>query len=218
MIFLGPPGAGKGTQARMLAERLGIPHVATGDLFREAVAAGTPLGKKVSEFLQSGRLVPDEVTVAVVVERLDRKDCRGGFVLDGFPRTLAQAEALEAAMTERGWRLDSALGLDVSDEEVVRRLTGRRVCSRCGANYHVEFRPPARPGLCDACGGPLVQREDDTEETVRVRLAVYREQARPVLEFYRQRGLLRVVYGGRPVEEVAREVAAAVGGSAPGEP
>ncbi len=218
VVFLGPPGAGKGTQARLLAEGEGVPHVATGDLFRAAVASGTELGRRVAGFLQAGRLVPDEVTVAVVAERLARDDCKAGFVLDGFPRTVAQAEALEEVLRERGWLLDAVLALEVSAAEVVRRLAGRRVCSVCGANYHVEFRPPARAGVCDACGGALVQRPDDREETIRVRLSVYRQEAEPVVDHYRQQGLLRVVDGDRPAAEVAREVARLVGGRAPAHP
>lgn len=212
VVLLGPPGAGKGTQAARLAASWGVPHVSTGDAFRQAVAEGTALGKLAQEYMQRGELVPDEVVNGVVAARLARDDCAPGFVLDGYPRTLPQAEALEGMLEERGLRLDAVVDLTVSEEELVRRAAGRRVCSRCGANYHLEFRPPRHAGRCDLCGGELVQREDDRPETVSRRLAVYRRQTAPLVEFYRARGLLVEVDGGGTVEEVTLAILEAVDG------
>jgi adenylate kinase len=186
--------------------------VSTGDAFRQAVSEGTPLGKLAQEYMQRGELVPDQVVNGVVAERLARDDCLRGFVLDGYPRTLPQAEALERMLGERGLRLDAVVDLRVSEEELVRRAAGRRVCSQCGANYHLEFRPPRHAGRCDLCGGELVQREDDRPETVSRRLAVYHRQTAPLVEFYRSRGLLVAVDGGGTVEEVTLAILEAVDG------
>lgn len=211
VVLLGPPGAGKGTQAAALAERWGVPHVSTGDAFRRAVAARTSLGQVAQGYMERGELVPDPVVNGVVAERLGEGDCRSGFVLDGYPRTIAQAEALERMLAGRGESLDAAVNLAVDEEELVRRAMGRRVCSRCGANYHLEFRPPRQPDRCDRCGGELVQRDDDRPETVRQRLAVYRSQTEPLLDFYRQQHLLLEVDGVGSVEEVTEAIMEAVG-------
>lgn len=211
LVLLGPPGAGKGTQAERLARATGALHVATGDMFRQAVREATPLGRLAKSFMDRGELVPDDVTVGLVRERLSQEDAAGGFILDGFPRTRPQAEALDRLLSELGRPLTAVLELAVPDDEVVRRLSGRRVCEACGRNYHVEFDPPARPGVCDACGGRLVQRDDDREETVRRRLEVYRRDTLPLRDFYARRGLLRSVpASGRP-EDVTRALLSAAG-------
>ncbi len=206
VILLGPPGAGKGTQAARLAERLGLAHVASGDLFREAVAARTPLGQKAQGYMERGELVPDEIVVAMVLERLTRPDCRRGAILDGFPRTVAQAEALERDLSAQGKKVDAVLLVNVPDEVVLERLTGRRICRNCQAPYHLTFHPPAQEGICDRCGGVLYQRDDDREETVRHRLRVYWEQTAPLISYYRQKRLLREVDGVGEVEEVGERL------------
>jgi adenylate kinase len=206
VVFLGPPGAGKGTQARRVAARWGVLQIATGDLLREAVAAGTKLGHEAKRYMDAGELVPDGVIIGLAGETLDRPEARKGFVLDGFPRTLAQAEALDRLLQERGIGLDRVILFAVDDAELVRRLTGRRVCRQCGRNYHLEFSPPARPGVCDACGGELYQRTDDEEATVRRRLAVYQRDTRPLVEYYRRKGLLREIPANGTVDAVAEAV------------
>ena len=211
VVLLGPPGAGKGTQAVALAERWGVPHVSTGDAFRRAVSARTSLGAVAQGYMERGELVPDPVVNGVVAERLGESDCRAGFVLDGYPRTIAQAEALEQMLQRRGEPLDAAVNLAVDEEELVRRAMGRRVCSRCGSNYHLEFRPPRQSGRCDRCGGELVLRDDDQPQTVRQRLDVYRSQTEPLLDFYRQRHLLLEVDGVGSVEQVTEAIVRAVG-------
>lgn len=210
LIFLGPPGAGKGTQARTLAAEQGIPQVATGDILRDAAARGTRLGLLAMSYMDRGALVPDDVMVAVVAERLERDDARKGFLLDGFPRTVAQAEALDRLL--RGWELaiDRVLFLDVSEGELLRRLTGRWVCRRCQAAYHTVSSPPRREGRCDRCGGELYQREDDSETAVRFRLKVYAEQTAPLLHYYRARGLLTTIPGEGSPEEIGRAIRRAV--------
>ncbi|HEY8393776.1 MAG TPA: adenylate kinase [Thermaerobacter sp.] len=205
-IFLGPPGAGKGTQAARLAERAGVPQISTGDMLRAAVRAGTPLGLEAKRYMDAGQLVPDDVTIAIVRERLAQDDCRRGFLLDGFPRTVPQAEGLAAALEELGVGLDGVLYFDVPDEVVVERLSGRRVCPECGATYHIRFDPPRESGRCDRCGAALVQRHDDREETVRERLAVYRRQTEPLVDYYRRAGLLKRVAADRPIQEVEAEI------------
>lgn len=215
VILLGPPGAGKGTQAARLAERLGLAHVASGDLFREAVAAQTPLGQKAQGYIERGELVPDEIAVAMVLERLAQPDCRRGAILDGFPRTVAQAEALEEALSAQGKKVDAVLLVRVPDEVVLERLTGRRICRNCQAPYHLTFHPPAQEGICDRCGGVLYQRDDDREETVRRRLQVYWEQTAPLISYYRRKQLLREVDGVGEVEEVGERLLRALDGAQP---
>jgi len=202
VAFLGPPGAGKGTQARDLAQEWGVLHLATGDMLREAVAAGTPLGREAKGYMDRGALVPDDVIVRMMGERLGRPDAKRGFILDGFPRTIAQAEALGKLLKDLGQTLDTVVYFDVSEPELLRRLTGRRVCRKCGHTYHLVSNPPKRPGVCDACGSELYQREDDTEVTVRNRLEVYRRQTSPLLDYYRQRHMLTTVSGEGPVATI----------------
>ncbi|MGI5971219.1 MAG: adenylate kinase [Oscillospiraceae bacterium] len=189
LIFLGAPGAGKGTQADIIAKRLGIPTISTGAMLREAVKNGTPTGKRAEEYMQSGRLVPDEVIIGIVSERIAQPDCARGFILDGVPRTLAQAEALEKA----GISFDAVISIEVSDDVIRERMGGRRVCEKCGATYHIVTARPKAEGVCDACGGRLILRKDDMPETVNERLAVYHEETEPLKGFYAQRGVLRTV-------------------------
>jgi adenylate kinase len=211
VAFLGPPGAGKGTQARELAQAWRVPQIATGDILREAMAAGTPLGHEAKRYMDQGALVPDDVIVAVVKERLARPDARRGFVLDGFPRTIGQAEALTQILKELGPELDAVVYFDVPEAELLRRLTGRRVCRQCGSTFHMVSAPPAKPGVCDRCGGPLYQREDDSEATVANRLRVYERQTAPLLDYYRDRGLLRSVRGDGTMAAIGAAIRQAVG-------
>jgi adenylate kinase len=202
LIFLGPPGAGKGTQARELAREWGVPHIATGEMLREAVAAGTPLGRQAQRIMQSGALVPDDVMIGLIGERLRQPDAERGFILDGFPRTIAQAEALNRLLKDLGHGLDGAVYFDVSEPELLRRLTGRRLCGQCQTAFHLVSAPPRRPGVCDRCGGSLYQRQDDGEETVRHRLEVYARQTAPLLDYYRDRGLLARVNGEGSIDTI----------------
>jgi adenylate kinase len=211
VIFLGPPGAGKGTQAQALASEWGVPHVATGDMLREAVAAKTPLGLEAKRHMDSGGLVPDEVVIGLVGERLAQPDAKAGVVLDGFPRTVAQAEALDALFARKGLSLDRVVYFNVSRDELLRRLTGRRVCRACGRTYHLVSAPPKVADKCDACGGELYQRVDDSEATVATRLDVYQKQTSPLLEYYRGRNLLTEVAGEGPVAGVAEAIRKATG-------
>ena len=210
VIFLGAPGAGKGTQARALAAEWGVPQVATGDMLREAAAAKTALGLEAKRYMDSGGLVPDEVVIGLVEERLARPDAAGGFVLDGFPRTAAQAEALDAMLKRSGQALDRVVFLDVGREELLRRLTGRRTCGQCGTAFHLVSAPPRTAGRCDKCGGELTQRSDDTREAVANRLDVYEKQTAPLLAYYRQRGLLASVAGEGAMGDVAADIRKAV--------
>ena len=202
LIFLGPPGAGKGTQAAIVSEKLGVPAISTGDMLRAAVKAGTEVGKKAKALIDAGQLVPDEVIIPIVAERVALPDCSRGYILDGVPRTLAQAQALEGA----GLCFDHVISIEVSDDEVTRRIMGRRVCLDCGATYHVEVQPPKVEGVCDRCSSKLVHRKDDTEETIRDRLRVYHRQTEPLKEFYAQRGLLRRVESAGGIESVDRAI------------
>ncbi len=202
LILLGPPGAGKGTQAERLVDDFDIPYYATGDILRLAVREGTPLGGEAREFVERGDLVPDEVICKVIMERVDSGEAADGFLLDGFPRTVRQAEVLEEALDRRGRRLTAALLIDTPDDEVVRRLSGRRICTKNGHVYHVDFDPPKHAGFCDQDGSPLIQRDDDKPETVRHRLRVYHDQTSPVIDWYEVRGILRRFDGTRSPEEV----------------
>ncbi|HEY8342026.1 MAG TPA: adenylate kinase [Calditerricola sp.] len=207
IVFMGLPGAGKGTQAERIVATFGIPHISTGDMFRQAVREGTPLGLKAKEYMDKGLLVPDEVTVGIVRERLSQGDCAKGFLLDGFPRTVPQAEALDATLAELGRRLDHVIYLDVRKETLLARLTGRRICRQCGATYHVVFNPPRQEGVCDKCGGELYQRDDDKEETVATRLEVNLAQTEPLLAYYDEKSLLRRVNGEQEIDAVFADIA-----------
>ncbi|MCK8816188.1 adenylate kinase [Natroniella sulfidigena] len=206
LLLVGPPGAGKGTQAKRLAKTYSMPHVATGDIFREAIKNETPLGKKAKEYIDQGKLVPDEVTVGMVEERLSRDDCQEGFILDGFPRTVNQANELTDILQDLELALDAVVNIDVGDEEVINRLSGRRVCSECGASFHVEFSPPQDEGVCDECDGELYQRDDDNPETIKERLVVYSEQTSPLIEYYQERDLLLVIDGETTPEQVFERI------------
>jgi adenylate kinase len=206
IIFMGPPGAGKGTQAERIVSEFGIPHISTGDMFRAAIKEGTPLGLEAKSYMDQGKLVPDEVTIGIVRERLSKPDTKQGALMDGFPRTVAQAEALDRMVEDLGMKIDHAINLEVDRDQLLARLTGRRVCKSCGSTYHVEFNPPAKEGICDKCGGELYQRADDTAETVATRLDVYFKQTAPLLEYYTGKGVLRSVNGEAGIDEVYREI------------
>jgi len=212
IILLGPPGAGKGTQAKLLIERLRIPQISTGDMLRAAAKDGTPLGRQAKAYMDRGALVPDEVIIGLVRERLQAPDCARGYVLDGFPRTVAQAEALEKTLGELRLSLDHVLCLDVPSEDLVARIAGRRTCRQCGAMSHVRFSPTRRDGVCDVCGGETYQRDDDREETVRRRLAVYAEQTAPLVRFYQGHGLLRRIAGTGEIGEIFARMVQSLGG------
>ncbi len=212
LVLLGPPGAGKGTQARMLAERFGAAHVASGDLLRTAVKEKTPLGLEAKSYMDRGALVPDELVLKLIQEHLDSANGGRGFILDGFPRSVSQAEALNRMLKGRGVSIDKVIAIIVPDSEIIKRISGRRTCRNCGAMYHVIFDPPRNPGICNECNGELYQREDDAEDTVRMRLEVYAAETKPLLEYYRRAGLLVEVNGvGRP-EEIQEQILAALGG------
>lgn len=204
VVMMGPPGAGKGTQAGTVADLVGVTHVASGDLFREAAKLGTEHGRQAKAYMDRGELVPDDLTVAMVIARLSQPDCVQGFVLDGFPRSLGQARALDDSLGEQQRPLDRVIDIRVPDEVLLRRLSGRWLCSTCHASYHMVFSPPTTPGVCDRCGGELYQRVDDQEDTARRRLEVYFEETVPVLEYYRERGILVEVNGDQPIAEVTR--------------
>lgn len=210
LILLGPPGVGKGTQAKLLIDRFGIPQISTGDILRAAVKELTPMGAKAKGYMDSGALVPDEVVIGIVEERLAQADCQKGFILDGFPRTVPQADALGQVLSGMGKSIDHVVSLSVDKAELLKRLTGRRACANCGAGYHVDFAPSKVAGVCDACSGQLVQREDDKEETILNRLAVYEAQTAPLIAYYQAAGLLRSVDGLGTVERVQEDILAAV--------
>ena len=207
LILLGAPGAGKGTQAEILCKKLGIPSISTGNILRAAIKDGTPTGLKAKSYIDAGKLVPDEVIIGIVNERLSQDDCAKGYILDGVPRTIAQAEALEKA----GIQFDAVVSIEISEDEILRRMSGRRVCEACGSSYNVEAVPPRVEGVCDNCGGKLIQRKDDTPETVRERLKVYHTETEPLVGFYAQRGLLRSVAVNGTKEETAQAILAVLG-------
>ncbi len=206
IVMLGAPGAGKGTQAIKIADKYGIPHVSTGDIFRANIKGGTELGKKAKGFIDKGELVPDEVTIGMLLDRIGEDDCRNGYVLDGFPRTIPQAESLTAALKEMGSRIDYAIDIEVPDEAIVKRMSGRRTCPKCGATYHLVYAAPAKPGICDKCGTELIIRSDDKPETVQDRLNVYHEQTEPLIQYYRTAGVLREIDGTQDLEKVFADV------------
>jgi adenylate kinase len=195
LILLGPPGAGKGTQAQKIVDRYHIPQISTGDILRAAVKEKTPLGVKAKGFMDQGKLVPDELVIGIIEERLEAPDCEAGFILDGFPRTTVQAEALQPILSRARKQIDHVINIEVDEEELVRRLTGRRTCKNCGAMFHVHFQPPKKEGICDRCGGPLYQREDDKEETIRTRLKEYQRQTAPLIDYYERKKMLRSIQG-----------------------
>ena len=211
IIMLGAPGAGKGTQAKMIAEKYQIPHVSTGDIFRANIKNGTELGKEAKKYMDQGQLVPDELTVKILLDRVAQADCANGYVLDGFPRTIPQAEVLDAALTKLGDKIDYAINVDVPDENIVRRMSGRRACLSCGATYHIEHIPPKKEGICDVCGQPLVLRDDDKPETVLNRLKVYHDQTQPLIDFYTAKGVLKSVDGTTPMKDVFAAIVSILG-------
>ena len=208
LLITGRPGAGKGTQAVNIKEYSKIPHISNGDMFRAAMKAGTKMGLLAKEYMEKGQLVPDEVTIGIVEDRLSEADCKDGFLLDGFPRNLAQAEALDKFLTKNGIKLDAVLDVDVAQSVLVRRMVGRRVCKNCGATYHVEFNKPLKDGICDNCGSNLIQRPDDTEATAVNRLAVYYEQTAPLLDYYKKQGILKTVNGDQSFDKVFEDIKA----------
>ena len=211
IIMLGAPGAGKGTQAKKIAQKYEIPHISTGDIFRANIKNGTELGKKAKTYMDQGLLVPDELTVDLVIDRVNQEDCKNGYILDGFPRTIPQAESLDAALAKMGQKVDYAINVEVPDENIVKRMSGRRACVSCGATYHVEHIPPREEGICDKCGKELILRDDDKPETVQNRLQVYHEQTQPLIDFYGAKGVLKTVDGTVDSKEVFAAIEAILG-------
>lgn len=206
IIMLGAPGAGKGTQAKKIAEKYGIPHISTGDIFRANIKGGTELGMKAKSYMDQGQLVPDEVTIGMLLDRISQADCEHGYVLDGFPRTIPQAESLTASLKERGEKMDYAIDVDVPDEAIVTRMGGRRACLGCGATYHIVFNPTKTEGICDVCGQELVLRDDDKPETVQKRLTVYHDQTQPLIDYYKREGILHTVDGTQDLNVVFEDI------------
>ena len=211
IIMLGAPGAGKGTQAKQIAAKYSIPHISTGDIFRANIKNGTELGKKAKEYMDQGALVPDELTCDLVMDRIQEDDCKNGFVLDGFPRTIPQAEALTNALSKIGQKMEYAIDVDVPDENIVNRMGGRRACVNCGATYHLVSIPPKKEGICDTCGSELILRDDDKPETVQKRLTVYHDQTQPLIDYYKAQGILHTVDGTVPMEEVFANIVSLLG-------
>lgn len=211
IIMLGAPGAGKGTQAKMIADKYGVPHISTGDIFRANIKNGTELGMEAKKYMDQGLLVPDELTVKILLDRVAQDDCKNGYVLDGFPRTIPQANVLEDALNKLGDKIDYAIDVDVPDENIIRRMGGRRACLSCGATYHIEHVPPKAEGICDRCGKELVLRDDDKPETVKNRLDVYHEQTQPLIEFYGKKGVLKSVDGTVDMQDVFAAIVSILG-------
>ena len=211
LILLGGPGAGKGTQAQKLVEKYGIPQISTGDMLRAALREGTELGLEAKKFMDAGKLVPDEVVVGLIEERIKADDCKDGFMLDGFPRTVGQADALKSVLDKMGIKIDHVISIEVPSEELVARLTGRRACRGCPSGYHVMFDPPKVEGVCDDCGGELYQRDDDNEATIRSRLNVYDEQTAPLIDYYKSAGLLRPIEGTGSIDEIFARITSVIG-------
>ena len=211
IIMLGAPGAGKGTQAKKIAEKYSIPHISTGDIFRANIKNGTELGRKAKEYMDQGLLVPDELTCDLVVDRINQEDCANGYILDGFPRTIPQAEALDAALKKMGTSIDYAIDVDVPDSNIVNRMSGRRACVGCGATYHLVFNAPKKEGICDVCGEKLILRDDDQPETVQKRLTVYHDQTQPLIDYYKNAGVLKTVDGTADMEDVFAAIVSILG-------
>lgn len=211
IIMLGAPGAGKGTQAKLLAKEFQIPHISTGDIFRMNIKEGTDLGKEAKRYMDQGQLVPDSLTIQLVIDRLGKEDCANGYILDGFPRTIPQAESLDEALNKLDDKLDFAINVEVPDENITERMAGRRACLSCGATYHIAFNPPKKEGVCDICQGELILRDDDKPETVKERLGVYHKQTQPLISYYEKQGLLVNVDGTQKVEEVLKQILECVG-------
>ena len=211
VIMLGAPGAGKGTQAKMIAEKYGVPHISTGDIFRANIKEGTELGMEAKKYMDQGQLVPDELTVRILLDRVAKDDCKNGYVLDGFPRTIPQAEVLDKALSEINDKIDYAINVDVPDENIINRMGGRRACLSCGATYHMVHIPPKKEGICDVCGQPLVLRDDDKLETVKNRLDVYHKQTQPLIDFYNAKGILKSVDGTVDMKDVFAAIVAILG-------
>ena len=211
IIMLGAPGAGKGTQAKMIAEKYQIPHISTGDIFRANIKNGTELGMEAKKYMDQGQLVPDELTVKILLDRVAKDDCKNGYVLDGFPRTIPQAEVLDKALNELGEKIDYAIDVEVPDENIVKRMSGRRACLACGATYHIEHIPPKAEGICDVCGQELVLRDDDKPETVLNRLQVYHKQTQPLIEFYTAKVVMKAVDGTMDMHDVFNEIVSILG-------
>ncbi len=211
IIMLGAPGAGKGTQAKKIAAKYGVPHISTGDIFRANIKNGTELGEKAKTYMDQGLLVPDDLVVDLVVDRVSQEDCKNGYVLDGFPRTIPQAEALDKALAAFGQKLDYAIDVDVPDENIIRRMSGRRACVGCGATYHLQYAPAKKEGICDVCEGKLILRDDDKPETVQKRLNVYHEQTQPLIDYYTAKGILKTVDGTADINDVFKTITEILG-------
>ena len=211
IVMLGAPGAGKGTQAKMIADKYSIPHISTGDIFRANIKEGTPLGLEAKSYMDQGKLVPDELTVKILLDRVAKDDCKNGYVLDGFPRTIPQANVLKEALEKQNDKIDFAINVDVPDENIVRRMSGRRACVTCGATYHIEHVPPKTEGICDKCGSALILRDDDKPDTVLNRLKVYHDQTQPLIDFYNNEGILKEVDGTIDVKDVFESITKILG-------
>lgn len=206
IVMLGAPGAGKGTQAQMISEKFNIPHISTGDIFRYNIKNGTELGKKAKGYMDAGQLVPDELTIEILLDRVAGDDCRDGYILDGFPRTIPQAEALTDVLAKNGDQIEYAIDVEVPDDNIIKRMSGRRTCPECGASYHIQYIPPKKEGICDNCGAALVQRDDDKPETVQNRLSVYHDQTQPLIDFYRGQNVLHEVDGTKEMNDVFADI------------